>query len=261
MGCFSPDPPKPRNIAQEGRETLEAQIELAPDLFASEAEFRPKYADLDLSILTKMLQGTEEAPGLYQVGAEAQRQAALADVETIEQLGTRATDAIREASPQQAALLDELNEQVLGDLQYDTELDPELRREIQQGVRAGQTARGVGFGRSDIYEEAAALGSAGLNLRNQRRAQAMGLVNLNKSAQADPFLALLGRPSQAAGYATTGSGPQLFDPYSAYGADLYNTNYNAAAAAEIAGGNNLAALLSGGTSAGGMVAGGFLAGR
>ena len=36
-----------RDYGQETRDTLEAQISLAPQLFASEAKYRPQYADLE----------------------------------------------------------------------------------------------------------------------------------------------------------------------------------------------------------------------
>ena len=39
------DAPPPRNYGQETRDTLQAQLDLAPQLFESEARFRPQYAD------------------------------------------------------------------------------------------------------------------------------------------------------------------------------------------------------------------------
>ena len=74
------------------------------------------------------------------------------------------------------------------------------------------------------------------------------------STQIDPFQGVLGRASSNSGNnqnlfgqssgssAAAGATRAQFDPFSAYGGDLANTNYNAQEAAKIAAGNNAAAL-------------------
>jgi hypothetical protein len=54
------------------------------------------------------------------------------------------------------------------------------------------------------------------------------------------------------GQATQGG--QVFDPFSAYGADVANTNFNAQAAANIATANNKTAITAAGIGAAGSAA-------
>jgi len=42
--------PKERNYGKETRDTLQAQVDLAGDLYAAESEYRPKYSQLDVDI-------------------------------------------------------------------------------------------------------------------------------------------------------------------------------------------------------------------
>ena len=94
--------PKPRNYGQETRDTLQAQIDLAPDIFAAEKEFRGQYAQLDLDIAKQL------APDLLDLYETSQRRLGALDRETlsaqrgadiadIEQYGTRAMKSYRSA--------------------------------------------------------------------------------------------------------------------------------------------------------------------
>jgi hypothetical protein len=89
----------------------------------------------------------------------------------------------------------------------------------------------------------------------------------------DPFQGVLGRASTNAGSnaqlfgnaaGTAGNSAaqtrSMFDPFNGYAADLYGTNYNAQAAANIATGNNRSALLGGLFSGLGSLGGAFLGG-
>jgi hypothetical protein len=90
------------------------------------------------------------------------------------------------------------------------------------------------------------------------------VARLNASTGTDPSLAILGRPSQGAAQGqallgqgqqgASGAGPSLFNPESAYAGDIFNTNYNANAAANIASANNKTALIGAGISAAGSAA-------
>jgi len=60
MGCFGPDAPEPRNYGQETRDTLQAQIDLAPQLYRAEASpayGQPAYSALALQNLNTILGG------------------------------------------------------------------------------------------------------------------------------------------------------------------------------------------------------------
>ena len=46
--------PKERDYGKETRETLQAQVDLAPELYGAEEKFRGKYAQLDMDIAQQL---------------------------------------------------------------------------------------------------------------------------------------------------------------------------------------------------------------
>lgn len=273
---LSPSAPADRNAAQEGRDMLQAQIELAPQQLEAQRTTRPAYDELDLQSLQRILYGTDSTPGIvaqyrslvpeYQAmqrdANTAQRQQDIADVAT---LGPQVMQAFNAANPEQAALMSELNRQTLTELQAGTSLDPTLRNDIENNLRASAASRGFGFGQPDAVAEAFAQGQAGQAMRAARQNSARQQVALSQSTSADPFAVLLGRsatPAAASGLLGAGQSQSasrgaavggMFDPFSAYGADLANTNYNGDAAARIAGANANAAVIGAGISAAGSI--------
>lgn len=267
------DSPPPRDYGQETRDTLEAQIDLAPELFAAEAEYGPKYAQLNLEKLGTTLRGDGVSPGLLALYEEeiaptlsrvssADRDSRIAgELGALETYAPRVTSALREASGS-APLLDLLNAQAQEELAAGADLDPSLEREISQGVRAGQAARGMGWGQPDVVTEAYSRGARGEELRRGRRNFAANVVGLNQAVSGDPLMAILGRPSQTAamtpgvaGQAAGMSPGNIFSPESGYASDVYNTNFNADAAARIASGNATAGLFGAGIGAIGKLGG------
>jgi hypothetical protein len=267
MGMYSADAPPPRDYAKETRDTLEAQIELAPDLYAAEAsqEYgRPAYAQLDLAVLRDVMKGKDGEPGLLELyekdimpglsradvaGLDVTREG---DIAAVERLGKRATDAFRAANPEQAALMAELNRQAQADLTAGASLPPELARELEQQVRGAQAARGMGFGMADIGQEALVKGLQAEQLQRRRQGFAQQMVGLNAATAADPFMAILGRPgvgvNQAQGVAGQGqtfNPGNAFNPESAYAGSLAAGNYNAKLNANIASANAKAGVASG----------------
>lgn len=316
--------PAARDLYAESRDSLQAQIDLAPALLASERQYRPEYAALDNQTLEAMLFGSPERQvqvaeasggltrrfiptggtvpqgavfisgqqgtrggqtgawynvpdgttvnrtqtvaaqrGLLDILGEVQPQTdalaaesasrqRAADVADVERYGAQAISAIRNADPANAELLRLLNEQVATELAAGGKLSSRQAREVEQGVRAGQAARGFGFGPNDVLNEAVARQLEGERLREQRLRNAVTTVGVNQATGADIFQAILGRPSQGSNAAAAlvgqgqagaaNSGPTLFDPQNAYAQDLYNTNYNANAAARISRGNNMSAI-------------------
>ena len=274
------DSPPPRDVGKEYRETLQAQIDLAPDLFA--AESNPEYgrtaeAQLNLDVLRDTLKGVDGKPGLLQLYKEetipalAEADAASrriqqeADIASIEELGGRATAAAKAANPQQQALIDELNNQALAELQAGNQLDPELQRQTEQNIRTAQADRGMGFGVGDVASEALYAGQVGEQLKRQRQQFATNVVGVNSATTADPFMAILGRsgvsPNAAIGVSGQGqsmSPGQVFNPESAYAGSLYANNFNAANNASIAQANANAGVVGGTIGALGSVGGGLM---
>lgn len=252
----SVDAPENRDYAKEMRETLQAQIDLAPELFA--AESNPEYgrganAMLDLEVMRDVLMGKDGQMGLLQMyeeqtmpslaraDAETRRISQEADIRSLEELGPRATEAAKAASPQQQALIDEMNSQALEELQAGADLSPALRRESQQAIRSAQADRGFGFGVGDVSSEALFTGLQAENLQRRRQQFAKDTIGVNAATTADPFMAILGRPgvSPNAGISIGSQGQsmnpgQVFNPESAYAGSLYQNNFNAQNNAAIA---------------------------
>lgn len=270
---YAPDMPEPRSYAKEMGDTLETQIDLAPDKYAAEAsdEYgRPAYAQLDLRVLRETMMGKDGQPGLLelyenevmprlgQAEANARRVAREADISDVEDLGVRASEAFKAANPEQAALMDELNAQAMSELSSGASLPPSLTRELDQYVRGGQASRGMGFGMADVGQEALIKGMAAEQLQRRRQGFAQQIAGMNAANTQDPFMAILGRPgvsvNQAGMIAGQGQGMNpgnTFNPESAYAGSLYANNFNAAGNAAISAANNRTALAGAGLSAAG----------
>jgi len=283
MGMYSADAPPPRDYAKETRESLQAQIDLAPDLYAAEANpdyGRSAYAQLDLDVLRDIMTGKDGQPGLLELyenqimpglsraDAAGNRVSREADITDVEQLGQRATEAFRSANPEQAALLDRLNQQAMSELDAGASLPPALAREIEQQIRGSQAARGMGYGMADVGQEALIKGLQAEQLQRRRQQFAQNVVGMNAATATDPFLAILGRPGvqvgQAAGITSQGQGfnpGSVFNPESAYSGSLFANNYNAQLNANIASANARAGAASGLMQGMGSISGGYLAGR
>lgn len=111
----APDPPPQRDIGKETRDNLEAQIELAPERYAMEAEYRPLYAQLARQLSLENL-GINGDKGMLQaliqdiVPAQnkMKRTSVAGDIETMETLGGKLIEAQRSIDPQAEEVRKEL---------------------------------------------------------------------------------------------------------------------------------------------------------
>ena len=110
MGSTRVEAPPPRDYGEETRDTLSAQIDLAPQLFESEARFRPQYANLERGIMLENL-GLDPNIGLLDAfrqisGAQKdiQYDSTLADIDMIGGLGQEFAQAVRSADPRAEGL-------------------------------------------------------------------------------------------------------------------------------------------------------------
>ena len=269
MGTKIKAPPA-RDYGKETRDTLQAQIALAPDLYAAEEKFRGKYAQLDLDIAKQL------APDLLDLYETSQRRLGAldretlaaqreADISAIEDYGTRAMQGYRAAAdaanPEQAALMAELNRQALSDLKLGGQLNASERRDLQQSARGAQAARGFGYGINDAAIESWAQMQGSDQKRRQRQGFAQSMAGLNQANSVDPFMAILGRPSSMTpamtgsfvGQAQGFNPGAMFSPESQYAADIYNQNYQGQLAARTATAKNRASMIGAGMGAvGGM---------
>lgn len=275
MGTKVKAPPA-RDYGKETRDTLQAQIDLAPDLYAAEERFRPKYAQLDLDIAKQL------APDLLDLYETSQRRLGAldretlaaqreADISAIEDYGTRAMQGYRAAAdaanPEQAALMAELNRQALSDLKLGGQLNASERRDLQQSARGAQAARGFGYGINDAAIESWAQMQGSDQKRRQRQGFAQSMAGLNQANSVDPFMAILGRPSSMTpamtgsfvGQAQGFNPGAMFSPESQYAADIYNQNYQGQLAARTATAKNRASMIGAGIGAFGKMTGSSVA--
>ena len=275
MGTKIKAPPA-RDYARETYDTLQTQINLAPDLYAAEEKFRGKYAQLDLDIAKQL------APDLLNLYETSQRRLGAldretlaaqreADISAIEDYGTRAMQGYRAAAdaanPEQAALMAELNKQALSDLQLGGQLNVSEQRDLQQAARGAQAARGFGYGINDAAIESWAQMQGSDQKRRQRQGFAQSMAGLNQANSVDPFMAILGRPSSMTpamtgsfvGQAQGFNPGAMFSPESQYAADIYNQNYQGQLAARTATAKNRASMIGAGIGAFGKMTGSSVA--
>lgn len=239
--------PAPRNPGEEYRDVLQAKLDYMPQQYAAEQEYRGKWADLDLETLARSLGGSGGTPGLIDIyrdqvmptlsetEGQAARDQALNRLQTVEQYGQRASDALLNADPEKKKLADRLIGQANDELEMGATLDPALRREVQQAVRAGQSARGMAYSPNSAAEEAYFTGLQAEQLRRNRQQFAMGVLGQRQALTGDPWMALVGQPSQAfaaaPGFAAPAGGMgqagQMFTP-GQYEGQLFAGNYQGA---------------------------------
>lgn len=112
MGSTSVQAAPPRDYAQESRDTLATQIALAPQLYASEAEYQPRYTQLALSNARDALLGAggqQGLLGLYEnsvyptmdrISAASNTAQRTADINDVATLGPQLQAALRESNPE-----------------------------------------------------------------------------------------------------------------------------------------------------------------
>lgn len=271
--------PQDRNIYTEAMQTLQAQLDAAPMIYEAEAKYQPLYNALSLRNTRDTLLGSEGNRGLLdlyeseiyplqsRLEADATRSQRESDMSAMESYTPRLTALLRESQdPQAAAIQEELKRQALAELMAGSSLTPDERREMVQSAAAGQSISGTAQAPYALYERMMTQGSGGAARQAQRRAFAASMMNVGPESGVDMTAAIIGRPSRTPTFsgqpmlgATGATAPSgQFQLFPSYASDLYNTNYNAKAAANIANYNarqNQAQSLMGlGSSAFGAVA-------
>lgn len=256
-----PGSPAQPNYGTATRQTLKAQIDLAPQLFASEANpnyGQPAYTALQLENLKKLINGTNGNDGLSALLSGEQSKARAGDITDVTNLGPAATAAKLAADPYSQMLLAKLNAQAGEGLDAGSMLTADEQRVMQQNSRAASAARGMGGGNGAIADELSKQFAFGQQLLRQRQQFAQGLIGVNQGVAGDPFQEVLGRtagsalPSATA--ALSSAGPSLFNPQAGLG--LASSNY--ATAAQIAAAKPSAATTTSGILGGiGQFAGSF----
>ena len=245
MGSTNVEAPPPRDYGQETRDTLQSQVDLAPQLFESEAKYRPQYANLERGIMLESL-GLDPNMNLLDAFSQVnlaqkdiQRDATAADIDMIRELGPELAEAQRQADPEADALrqaimadasagleegggeFDDLARQAKEDYALGQGLTDLEKREIDQQILQGAAQRGMSMQTSTLSDQIASKLSADRSLRDQRRnIYERSLANQNAAQQQalqnagtaysmgnfDPLLALTGRTGNSPMMAQQGFG-------------------------------------------------------
>tara|TARA_Y100001938_G_scaffold39028_1_gene54079 strand:- start:3207 stop:4085 length:879 start_codon:yes stop_codon:yes gene_type:complete len=180
-------------------------------LLEAERTYGPQYVQNELARQERALFGADGQEGLLALyeraapitermraeTASAQRASDIADVE---RYGAQAVEAIRQADPERARLIEQ--QQALTDDLYARAqgVTPQQRRMAQQSAREAFGARGREMDNAGMFAEA--LGRE--EIMRQNRAEAMGagqsLYGMLSASGADPMQAVLGRPAQSMPY-------------------------------------------------------------
>lgn len=246
-------------MLDEGRKTMDAYKELAPQILGLYSQYAPLYAQVGAGSYNSALSALYPSMSGYVNDANtAYRQGLVGDISNY---GTDAYNAIKGVNGSQARLMNELGDQAYEDLKNAGNLSARDTYDMAQVARAAGDARGNVMGNSTVFNEL--LNNENLKRERQDRARsfASGVAGMENSYYTSPALALLTATSsvpQLASSAAMQSGfgitPSTFNPWeSSYAADLYNTNYNAKYNSYISGQNNLFGAIGGLMNAGGQV--------
>ena len=276
--------PAAPNYNESMRSILQAQVEMAPEVYAREAEYQPKYQQLQAQVQAQSAQDQLKLYGQLQPeysALEANYMASqqAAQQKALEQQAPNYIKAFQQASgtydTNQA--LQQYGQQKLAQLNANgTYLSPEEQRQIDQQSRAGYAARGTALGQQANLSEVLNRYQYRQGREQQLLGTGMQLGQYQAQAAAPALQSFYQQPmyagafgGQAVGNALQSqqqAGPSLFNPESQtgmgsiYGA--YNSQLNLAGAqaqanaAASAGKSGMFGALGGGLlAAGGMLGG------
>jgi len=169
-----PPPPTPPTAGEASREALETQMELAPEYYALEQEYRPRYAELDYQIASTY------GPQLAQLARSVQQSLYPTESMLEENLAQTALGnlgAVSSAEEREA-----IAEGIYSNLAAETaglgEIGEPLLEKYKQDIRSGQATRGLGLSPLSAAEEATELAELGEARRQYDIGTQMGLGQL-----------------------------------------------------------------------------------
>jgi hypothetical protein len=237
-------PPAP-NYQESMRSILQAQIDLAPQVYASEEIYQPKYQALQDQIARQAAQSQigmyqQLQPAYSQLEEDYMKSQQAAQLRGLQQRGGEYVQAFQDVQGVGGInrALQQYAQQKLGGLQANgTNLSPEEQRMLDQQARAGYAARGTSLGGQSNLAEV-------MNRYNARQAREQQLVALGTGLggyfqqQAAPALTSFyqqpmyagsfgGQVAQNAMMGQQQAGPQYFNPESQTGMGSIYGAYNA----------------------------------
>lgn len=216
------------NLAlQDALAQMNISRQVAPEAMALNREYLPQYNQMLMDLEREL------APQWSALRAEDATRTAKS-VSELAPLIRGSAD-----TPEMAAMRAQLGQQIMGELAAGMGLDPEMKRELEQSIRAAQSARGVVRGTAPVAAEALVKGSAAANLRSARQQAAQNFLTFQQRSTPDPWAILSGQSGAnyqtgtvpSAPYSTLNElFPTLLDATSQRNAQQYQLNYNAAQA-------------------------------
>lgn len=269
MGSTTVEAPPERDYGEETRDTLESQIALAPQLYASEAQFRPQYANLERGIQLEQL-GLDPNMGLLdafrQISAaqkDIQYDSTGADIDMIRELGPELAAAQRAADPEADALRQAIMADAIEGMEAEGGMTEDESRMVDQRVLEGAADRGM------VDQKSTLLSQIKGQLQGDRAVDQQRLQNAGVAygmGNFDPLLALTGRTGNSPMLAQQGFGgagfslessPAIFNPESAYAGSLATSNQQNIMDARTATAANRASMFGGLMSGLGSLGGGL----
>jgi hypothetical protein len=270
--------PAAPNYQESMRSILQAQIDLAPQVYESEKTYQPKYQTLQDQIAKQAATSQIDLyrqlqPSYSQLEEDYMKSQQAAQLRGLQERAPEYIQAFQQAQGvggiNQA--LQKYTEQKLGGLQANgAALSPEEQRMLDQQARAGYAARGTSLGGQSNLAEV-------MNRYNARQAREQQLVALGTGLggyfqqQAAPALTSFyqqpmyagsfgGQAAQNAMMAQQQAGPQYFNPESQTGMGSIYGAYNSQM--QLAAGSQQAAAAKSAGRAGmfGSIGGGLLMG-
>ena len=171
--------PAAPNYQESMRSILQAQIDLAPQVYASEEIYQPKYQALQDQLARQAAQSQigmyqQLQPAYSQLEEDYMKSQQAAQLRGLQQRGGEYVQAFQDVQGVGGInrALQQYAQQKLGGLQANgTNLSPEEQRSIEQQTRAGYATRGTALGAQSNLAEV-------LNRYNARQAREQQLVAL-----------------------------------------------------------------------------------
>jgi hypothetical protein len=194
QGLARPDNYKSRIADRDYQTLLTSYYSGLNPALQAERDYGNKFASARLGTLDTTLRGDDQQEGVAALYLQA----------------------LREADPEAAALMDSLMASASEELALDNQLDPNQTRLVEQAGRASAAARGMGFGPSDAFAETLAKLGVGEQMRDKRRSNALTLAQLRT--------ALAARPADMATSASLSTNPNMTSSEALFG--LLNNVYS-----------------------------------
>lgn len=242
--------PKARSLGGE----INTILGLGNELYEDAAQYSPLYADLAAGNVARTT-NTLTSNLLGQYGGAANQVGAV-NTDLLAQFGGANVAKLRDMNPGQSELYDLLTQSAREGLAAGSRMTSDQMAAVRNPVRGDWAARG--FSADTLpgqLDEAVAMARAGDNVLGQRQQTAASVADLGNQFYTQPAANVALSAGGASGAELLGLGSSLgantgmatrgtFDMAGDYGSDVFNTNYNAKAAANIAEANNRTGTLN-----------------